>query len=70
MASLAQSEGVISVQWSEIESTADTAASVLVAADPEWLQGAKMYAAAVEGVTSLFLRVILCFVELGFLSGH
>lgn len=45
----------ISVDWSDhgVVSTSSAAVSVLVAADPEWLPGAKMHDAAIAGIKSL-----------------
>ena len=49
------SGSAIRVDWSTSTSTItrSTSPSVLVAADPEWLPGAKMHDAAVEGVRKL-----------------
>eukprot|EP00039_Didymoeca_costata_P032444 m.37850 g.37850 ORF g.37850 m.37850 type:complete len:530 (-) comp9361_c0_seq1:3-1592(-) len=48
-----QDSNVIQVNWGSTLKVASTAPSILVAADPEWLPGAKMYDAAIEGVTKL-----------------
>ena len=52
-APLLANAATVTVDWNSCPTTRNTAASVLVAADPEWLASGKMSAAAAKGVRGL-----------------